>query len=92
MNIVQILPYFWCGGAIRRSSWAEGAYMYMDDGKPVNFYDQDRDVWGRYENGRWSQIENPVLTINFAGIGTRDINANGVIAIKNTVEKTFGSE
>ena len=31
MNIVQIFPYFWCGGAIRRSSWADGAYIYTED-------------------------------------------------------------
>ena len=70
------------------TGWA--VQMAIDDGKPVNFYDQDRDVWGRYENSQWKQIVTPVLTMNFAGIGTRYINTNGIIAIKNTVTKTFG--
>ena len=69
------------------TGWA--VQMAIDDGKAVNFYDQDRDVWGRYENGRWKQSVTPVLTLNFAGIGTRYINTNGIIAIKNTVMKTF---
>lgn len=71
------------GGA----GWA--VQMAIDDGKPVNFYDQDRDVWGRFENGKWTQIETPILTKNFAGIGTRNINTNGMLAIKDTIIKTF---
>lgn len=49
MNIVQIFPYFWYGGAIRRSSWADGAYMYMDDNmyvhRVVKEHSKDGDVW-----------------------------------------------
>jgi len=69
------------------TGWA--VQMAIDDGKPVNFYDQDRDVWGRFENGKWTQIKTPILTKNFAGIGTRNINTNGIIAIKDTIIKTF---
>jgi hypothetical protein len=69
------------------TGWA--VQMAIDDGKPVNFYDQNHDVWGRYTNGKWLQIDTPVLTKDFAGIGTRKLNENGLIAIKDVVIKTF---
>lgn len=69
------------------TGWA--VQMAIDVGKIVNFYDQDRDVWGRYSNGKWERIDTPVLTKNFAGIGTRKLNDKGWMAIKEVCIKTF---
>ena len=69
------------------TGWA--VQMAMDVGKIVNFYDQDRDVWGRYCNGKWKRSDTPVLTKNFAGIGTRKLNDKGWMAIKEVCIKTF---
>ncbi len=69
------------------TGWA--VQMAIDDGKIVNFYDQERDVWGRYCNGKWERSNTPVLTKNFAGIGTRKLNDKGWMAIKEVCIKTF---
>ena len=69
------------------TGWA--VQMAIDDGKIVNFYDQEKCVWGRYSNGKWERSDTPVLTKNFAGIGTRKLNDNGWMAIKDVVIKTF---
>jgi hypothetical protein len=69
------------------TGWA--VQMAIDDGKIVNFYDQDKCVWGRYSDGKWERSDTPVLTKNFAGIGTRKLNDNGWMAIKDVVIKTF---
>ncbi len=72
------------------TGWA--VQMAIDVGKPINFYDQEKDVWARYSNGKWERNDVPVLTHNFAGIGSRDINQNGIIAIKDVCIKTFENE
>lgn len=72
------------------TGWA--VQMAMDVGKIINFYDQEKDVWARYSNGKWERNDVPVLTHNFAGIGTRDINQNGIMAIKEVYIKTFENE
>lgn len=72
------------------TGWA--VQMAMDVGKIINFYDQEKDVWARYINGKWERNDVPVLTHNFAGIGSRDINQNGIMAIKEVYIKTFENE
>jgi hypothetical protein len=69
------------------TGWA--VQMAIDAGKIVNFYDQDKCVWGRYSDGKWERSDTPILTKNFAGIGTRKLNDNGWMAIKDVVIKTF---
>ncbi len=69
------------------TGWA--VQMAIDDGKIVNFYDQEKCVWGRYCNGKWERSDTPVLTKNFAGIGTRKLNDKGWMEIKEVVIKTF---
>jgi hypothetical protein len=69
------------------TGWA--VQMAIDTGKIVNFYDQDKCVWGRYSDGKWERSDTPVLTKNFAGIGTRKLNDNGWMAIKEVCIKTF---
>ena len=72
------------------TGWA--VQMGIDVGKIINFYDQERNVWGRYSNGKWEKSDTPVLTPNFAGIGTRDLNENGKRAIENVFRRTFNGE
>ena len=69
------------------TGWA--VQMAIDDVKIVNFYDQEKCVWGRYCNGKWERSDTPVLTKNFAGIGTRKLNDKGWMAIKEVCIKTF---
>lgn len=63
--------------------------MAIQAGKPVYVFDQVRNQWYKNLNGEWSKSEVPVLTKNFAGIGTREINEAGKQAIRDVYEKTF---
>lgn len=61
--------------------------MAINEGKPVYMFDQRRKVWVKNINGVWSKSEVPVLTPNFAGIGTREINDAGLQAIRDVYKK-----
>ena len=65
--------------------------MAINENKPVFVYDQVRKGWFKNINGVWSKSEIPTLPINFSGIGTRDINKDGIQAIKDVYYKTFNS-
>lgn len=66
--------------------------MAINEGKPVYVFDQERGKWYKNINGKWSESEVPVLTPNFAGIGTRDINEAGKKAIEEVYDKTFNKQ
>ena len=73
------------------TGWA--VQMAIDEKKPVNVYDQERDIWARWEDGKWFKLDSePVLTKNFAGIGKRAINEKGIMALKEVIIKTFENE
>lgn len=59
-------------------------------GKPVYIFDQSDGKWYDYSNRRLVEIDTPVLTTKFAGIGTRQLNDKGKQAIRDVYEKTFG--
>ena len=68
--------------------------MALQNGKPVYVFDQDTKQW--YYGVQTSPgmqsftpIDTPVLTKNFAGIGTREINDAGKQAIRDVYNKTF---
>ena len=65
--------------------------MAINEGKPVYVYDQIRKGWFKNINGVWSRSGIPILTTNFSGIGTREINNYGIQAIKDVYHKTFDS-
>lgn len=65
--------------------------MAIQAGKPVYVFDQSRNRWFKNINGEWSVSEVPTLTPNFAGIGTRQIQQNGINAIRAVFENTFNS-
>lgn len=64
MNIVQILPYFWHGGAIRRSSWADGAYMYMDDNMYVHRVVTEHTKDGDVKHKASALIAEPIFAVD----------------------------
>jgi len=66
--------------------------MGINENKPVYVFDQLRDQWYKNINGEWSNSEIPVLTQNFAGIGTRELNNLGIKAIEDVYKKTFNKE
>lgn len=63
--------------------------MAIQAGKSVYLFDQRTNKWYANTDGTWVESETPVLTKNFAGIGTRNINQDGINAIKDVYEKTF---
>lgn len=72
-----------CNGG---TGWA--IQMAIDCDKPVYVFDQNKNKW-YYFNDIFVFCNTPILTKNFAGIGTREINENGVNAIRNVYKKTF---
>ena len=67
------------------TGWA--VQMAIDNKKPVFVFDQNSNLWHKYNYQRemFEQCEIPKLTANFAGIGTRDLNENG----KNAIVQIF---
>lgn len=65
--------------------------MAINSGKPVYVFDQNRGVWAKNIDGQWSASDTPVLTKNYAGIGTRQLNKAGEQAIRDVYQKTLDS-
>jgi hypothetical protein len=67
--------------------------MGINNKKEVFVFDQVRDKWFRWSYSTLQFVEMkdvPSITSqNFAGIGTREIQPNGIKAIKDVFEKTF---
>jgi hypothetical protein len=60
--------------------------LAVDNEKPIYLFEQNDNQWYYfdYDDDMFQIFEGtPVLTENFAGIGTRDINNNGINAIIN---------
>ncbi len=72
--------------------------MAIQHNKPVYVFDQIRNKWfvwktdinllGEKYGGKFIEINIPTLTENYAGIGTREINENGIKAIIEVYNKT----
>lgn len=69
------------------TGWA--VQMAIDAGKPVYLFDQKSEEWLTYEDGVWTGCDVPVLTHNFAGIGSRRITESGIKAIGEVYRKTL---
>jgi hypothetical protein len=72
------------------TGWA--VQMAIDNEKPVYVFDQKQTWWFKYVyTARYFMIMNdyPILTKNFAGIGTRDLDMSGKYAIKNLYRHNF---
>ena len=46
--------------------------------KPVYVWDTETEQWYKAENKKWVKTETPILTKNFAGVGSRDIESYSV--------------
>jgi hypothetical protein len=79
------------------TGWA--VQMAIDSNKPLYVFDQEKGYWFVYSlikdqdnNDRGTFLTNkdsiflPKLTENFAGVGTREINDNGIKAIKDLLK------
>lgn len=71
------------------TGWA--VQMAISEGKPVFVFNQADGKWYMNFMGVWKYAEAPVLSNNFAGIGTRGLNADGEAAIRECYEKTVAS-
>ena len=66
--------------------------MAIDLHKPVHVFDQQYKHWYRfdYDQNTFVAEDIPTLTTKFAGVGTRQINEDGINAIEQVFQKTFG--
>lgn len=74
------------------TGWA--VQMAIDEGKPVFVFDQKENIWKKfsYDCDEFGQLYViPKLTVNFAGVGTRDINENGRNAIIEIYKHNFSN-
>lgn len=65
--------------------------MARAEGKPVFVFDQSQGAWFRASEKGWEQSPTPTLTPNFAGIGTRQLTAEGRQAIEDVYANTKAS-
>ena len=65
--------------------------MAINENKPVFVFDQNKNKWFKYDysTNNFVETSDVVLTPNFAGIGTREINENGKQAIEELFRNTF---
>ena len=71
------------------TGWA--VQMAISEGKPVFVFNQADGKWYMNFMGVWKYAEAPILSNNFAGIGTQEIDATGEAAIRECYEKTIAS-
>lgn len=73
------------------TGWA--VQMAIDAGKPVHIYDQRQEAWFDWDaaSKTFQKGTIPILTKDFAGIGTRQINDAGRIAIWDVYRKSTSS-
>lgn len=65
--------------------------MAINENKPVYVFDQLKEKWYQWDNNEnnFIETETPILTPNFAGIGTGQINEAGKKAIEDVYKKTL---
>jgi len=69
---------------------AYATFMGIIVEKPLYVYEQYKKQWYFWHEKSFEVCVTPVLVKDFAGIGTREINDDGIQAIRNVYEKTFG--
>lgn len=71
------------------TGWA--VQMAIDSKKPVYVFDQEKNQWYNWSDTskKFEETKTPILTPNFAGIGTRNINNNGLKAISDVYQSTI---
>lgn len=57
--------------------------------RPVSVFDQDKNQWFTWKEGGWT-LDTPVITEDtFCGTGTRNLTAEGKIAIEELFKRSF---
>jgi hypothetical protein len=72
------------------TGWATAMAIIVK--KPLFVFDQDKKSWFKwsYILNKFIEVNEPIIeSNNFAGIGTRQIDESGIIAIENICEKSF---
>ena len=72
------------------TGWA--VQMAIDNKKPIFVFDQENNKWNNFNyNKQEFEVTNyiPKLTENFAGVGTREINENGINAIQMILKENL---
>ena len=67
-----------------------GAELARRWNKELCVFDQNRDVWFRWDGTAWVQSVSTITSPHFAGIGTAHIQPNGIQAIESLFERSFG--
>ena len=62
--------------------------MAINENKPVYVFDQTSKLWFTFDGDKFVTCGVPKLTKNFAGIGTRELNEDGIQAIKDVYTKS----
>lgn len=74
------------------TGWA--VQMAIDSGKVVYVFHQDECVWFKWSPiiEKFKPVDCPIISVNsFAGIGTREINNSGEVAIIDILKNSFNS-
>ena len=61
------------------------------EGKPVYVFDENKEKWFTWQNKDFVETDVPVLTKNFAAIGSREVGQKGKDAIRAVYLKTLNS-
>ena len=69
------------------TGWA--VQMAIDNNKEVYLFDQLTNRWYYWIDNKFHYSNIPILTENYAGIGSRDITISGIEAIRNVYKKTI---
>ncbi len=78
-------------GTVRGGTgWA--AELARHFGKPVHVFDQEKNAWFTWSEGKWIAEEAPtVQRSRFTGTGTRFLSDEGKLAIRKLFERSFGT-
>ena len=71
------------------TGWA--VQLAIDNNKPVYVFDQNDNQWKIWNGTAFVNTTPPILTRNFAGIGTREITDAGIRAVRNLYIDTINS-
>jgi len=63
--------------------------MAIANNKEVFVFDCISELWYNWIYNRYIECEIPILSLNYAGIGTRDLTDAGIIAIVDVYKKTI---
>ena len=85
-------------GTIGKNGYVDGGTGYattrgIQRGIPVYLFDQIDNQWKLWNNttNKFETVEEPILTLNPAVIGTREIKQSGKNAIRNIIQKTINA-